>query len=198
MAADGSGVFSTPGIPGAIRAFQDSARIFEEPDGHASMEAPHAQFRGLDEQMAKVVQHTEMQFVTGNRGLRDLSIIVPCAEVGRGIAGRDICILFSDQKTAGELQQVDMLLITPVEKPHATVVDTELAQQDRRRLALIFISQEPGVIALAWCRLSQAVEIDLQLINDTLVAASIQLPATDKEGMPDESTRWSSTSRNER
>ena len=106
----------------------------------ASVEPPHAQFGGLNEQMAKVVEHTEMQFVTGNRGLGNLSVVVPCAGVGRGIAGRDICILFGDQKAAGKLQQVRMLLITLVQKPDVTVVDTDLAQEDRWHLALIFIS----------------------------------------------------------
>ncbi len=164
----------------------------------ASVEPPHAQFGGLNEQMAKVVEHTEMQFVAGNSGLGNLSVVVPGAGVGRGIAGRDICILFGDQKAAGELKQVRMLLIPPVEKAHVTMIDTELAQQDRRYLALIFISQEPGVIALARCWLSQVMEINLQLIDDALVAGSIQLPATDKEGMSDESVRWSNTSRSER
>src|SRR5947207_15883822 len=139
-----------------------------------------------------------MQFVNGNRALGDLSVIVPCAGVGRGIAGCDICILFGDQKAAGELKQVRMLLITLVKKPDVTVLNTDLAQEDRWRLALIFISQEPGVIALARCRLSEIVEINLQLIDDALVAGSIQLPATDKEGMSDDIVRWSSTSWSER
>src|SRR2546421_8120585 len=102
------------------------------------------------------------------------------------------------QKAAGELKQVRMLLITLVKKSDVTAVDTDLAQEDCWYLALIFISQEPGVIALARCRLSQIVEINLQLIDDALVAGSIQLPATDKEGMSDDSVRWSNTSWSER
>ncbi len=91
--------------------------------------------------MPKVVEYAEMQFVAGNSSLRDFSVVAPGAGIRRGIARCDMRILFSNKETTGKLQEVRMRPITPVEKLHVSVNDVELAQQDRRRLALIFVPQ---------------------------------------------------------
>src|SRR5438128_306625 len=87
-----------------------------------------------------------------------------------------------------------MLRSSFVEETHCPMMNRERREQEWQRelrgwLECIFfcfrvsIWQQPGVIAFSRLGIGDILQVNLQLISDSLSAPWIQLPATNKEGM---------------
>src|SRR5437899_13106742 len=95
------------------------------------------------------------------RGLGDLGVVTPYPLVGGRISRCYIGILFSNKVTAWEFKKVGMNLIAPIGEMHIAVINGEFSKQDCLCIGLIFISQQPGIVAFARSRVGNVGEIDL-------------------------------------
>src|SRR5260370_39022754 len=88
-----------------------------------------------------------MQLVGRAGYLWNFRVIAPGAGIDQGVTGRVPRVFNGDEKTAGYLQQVGMLRISPVEQLDVSVIQAQGAKGDGQRFADTPVSQQPGVVA---------------------------------------------------
>src|SRR5258706_2473531 len=133
--------------------------------------------------MAQVIKHAEVQFICRVRRLRDRSVVAPGTLIQQWIARRVMRIVLSDEKTAGDAQEVHMLTITWIQEMHRAVFDREATEEDGSRLGLAGITQQPGVIAFPRSGIGDVGKLYPQFIVDPLTAILIELATIQEEGL---------------
>src|SRR6266566_2503381 len=118
------------------------------------------------------------------RCLWNFTVVAPCAIVGRRYDWRYRCVLLRNHEATGKLKQVGVLWVTCIKLISIALMYSELAKQDCLRFCLVFIAQQPGIIAFSGSRAGEAMQINLHLIINSLAAVFTKLFAAQEGDVP--------------
>ena len=128
-----------------------------------------------------MIEHTEMQFIRRVRRLRDCGVVTPGILIQQRITRWVMCIVLVDEETTGECEEVGMFPSARIQEMHVAMFDRQAAKEDGGRLGLTDVTQQPGIITFSRLSIRDVLQINLQLVGNSLSAYRVQLSAADKE-----------------
>lgn len=120
-----------------------------------------------------MVEHTKVIGIARRGTLINLAKVAPAALIKEGIIRLGSARSFGEQKTAHVVEQVAMRLIACIEEMYIALADADRSKGDPWNLREILISEQPGIIAVAWSGSSYVMEVNEYFIVDPLIVVHI-------------------------